>query len=212
MVGEFFPGHRPPVGRAAGEPRRAAPLLLVVLSLLAFVLPSAAFPQETPVSVEDQIILILKILTYDRQLEFKAGKELTIGVVYNPSEPASVKASQEASEVLTRYGTKSVKGLPIRHYLVEYTSPTSLDTVLKGRAIGVFYVCPGTRGLDHLLKTSESHQITTTTGVRSFVSQGIAVGVASNGEKPLIFINLPSAKAEGVEFDASLLRIATIVR
>jgi hypothetical protein len=167
---------------------------------------------EEAVTVEDQLVLILRILAYDRQLEFKrAGKPLMIGVVYNPSDSASVKASDEAGQALTKFADKRVKGLTLAHYLVEYTSQGQLDSVFKGRDFGAFYICPGTKNLEYLLKASESRQITTTTGVPSFVNQGVAVGIGP-GEKPRIFINLKSARAEGVEFDASLLRIATVVR
>ena len=57
----------------------------------------------------------------------------------------------------------------------------------------------------------EQQQIATTTAVPDYVKQGVAVGVGWNGYRPEMFVNRASAKAEGIEFDASLLRIVTRV-
>jgi len=40
----------------------------------------------------------------------------------------------------------------------------------------------------------------------------VAVGIGVRQDKPQILINLASARSEGSEFDASLLRIATVLR
>jgi hypothetical protein len=200
---------RPPASRLAEGVRFGRRVCRFVLLLLVFA-PGLRAAEEMPIPVEDQVTLILKTLTYDRQLEFKAKGNLTLGIVYNPADPTSVRVSHEVSDVLTKFATKRVKGLPLSQYLVEYSNPAQLDVVLNTRTIAVFYVCPGVKNLEYLLKTSEQHQITTTTGVPGFVKQGVAVGVGFNGERPQMLVNRASAKAEGVEFDASLLRIVTI--
>jgi hypothetical protein len=164
-----------------------------------------------PIPLERQVTLILKTLTYDRQLEAKAKGNLTVGIVYNPADPNSVQVAKDVSEVLAKFATKRVKGLPLNQYLVEYATPGQLDVVVKNRALTVFYVCPGVKGLPYLLKVAEQFQITTTTGVPGFVKDGVAVGVSLSGERPQMLVNRASAKAEGVEFDASLLRIVTRV-
>jgi hypothetical protein len=191
--------------------RRAAACLLV----LAVVLSPPARGDEMPTPVEDQVKLILKVLTYDRQLEAKAAKTkgtLTLGIVYSPSDPQSVKVGKEVSDVLTGFAGKLVKGLPLSQYLIEYANPQQLDAVLKSRPINVFYVCPGVKGLDYLLKVSEENQITTTTGVPGLVKLGVAVGVGSSGERPQLLINRAAAKAEGVDFEARFLNLSIVTR
>ena len=60
---------------------------------------------------------------------------------------------------------------------------------------------------------ARTYAITTATGVPEFVQRGIAVGIGMKADKkPDILINLPSSRSEGSEFDASLLRIATVVK
>jgi hypothetical protein len=43
------------------------------------------------------------------------------------------------------------------------------------------------------------------------VRRGVAVGIGLDQDKPQILINLASARAQGSDFDASLLRIATVL-
>jgi hypothetical protein len=49
------------------------------------------------------------------------------------------------------------------------------------------------------------------TGVPDYVRRGVAVGIGVVQDKPQVLINLAAARAEGSDFDASLLRIATIL-
>jgi hypothetical protein len=211
MIGDCALGRAIPPNRCAAGIRLARNALALVLGLSLVSLPPARAADDMPIPVEDQVTLILKTLTYDRQLEAKAKGNLTLGIVYNPADPASVKVGRDVSDVLTKFATKRVKGLPLSQYLVEYATPAQLDVVAKSRPITVFYICPGVKGLDYLLKVAEQYQITTTTGVPSFVKQGVAVGVGFNGEKAQMLVNRPTAKAEGVEFEARLLSIMTRV-
>jgi hypothetical protein len=197
-------GHAERGGSRWRAVRRAWGLALFVVVFLA--LPLRAQEMLRP---EEQIPLLLKILTYDRQFEAKAGKELVIGIVYSPAANTSAVAIHD---VLDRFAGKTVKKLPLSAYLVEYSSTADLLNALKARPISVFYICPDTQHLPDILKVSQSRQITTTTGVPDYVKKGVAVGIGVVQDRPQIFINLPSTKAEGSEFDASLLTIATVYK
>jgi hypothetical protein len=52
--------------------------------------------------------------------------------------------------------------------------------------------------------------VRTTTGVPSYLDQGVAVAVKRSGNDAIPVINLRAAKAEGADFDASLLGIAEV--
>ena len=48
-------------------------------------------------------------------------------------------------------------------------------------------------------------------GVPVFVEDGLAVGIAMKGNRPLVVINLTASKAEGADFSSQLLHIAKII-
>jgi hypothetical protein len=187
------------------------------LAAAAVVLGLAAAPafaaEETDVSPDVQVPIIMRILAYDRNLESRAGAEVTVGIVYAPADPQSVKEANAVSDAFYRYAGKTVKRLPIRYVLLEYTTPENLERSVATRGIDVLYVAPGNaQNLAGITRVSQARSITTTTGVPDYVRRGISVGVGRSQERAQILINLTSSRAEGCEFDASLLRIATVVK
>ena len=104
--------------------RNAARALALLLALRPGL---AAAAEPMPLRPELQIPLILKILTYDRHIESKAGEQVVVGIVYAPTDPSSVAAANEVGDVLFRFQDKTVKRLPIRYRLVEYSTPALVN-------------------------------------------------------------------------------------
>jgi hypothetical protein len=186
-------------------------LVLGLVALLRATGLAAAEPM--PLTPDLQVPLILKILTYDRHFEAKAGRDLAIGIVYAPADPSSVKAANDISDTLFRFAGKTVKRLGIRYFLIEFTTPEKLEQSIAQRGISVLYLAPGNaKNLAAVTKVSQARGITTATGVPDYVRKGVSVGIGIADDRPQILINLPSTKAEGSEFDLSLLRIATVLK
>ena len=183
----------------------------VGLGLLGVLRPPAALAAEPMALAADlQVPLILKVLTYDRHFESKAGRELFIGVVYDQADPESLKAASSIFETLLRFSGKTIKRLPIRQQLVPMAN---LTRVVPAMGISVLYIAPGNaRNLAAVTKFSQENHVTTVTGVPDYVRQGVAVGIDVAQDRPQILINLVSSKAEGSEWDASLLRISTLIK
>ena len=173
----------------------------------------SALADTMPVPPELQVPLILKILTYDRNFDSRAQAEVRVGIVFVAADPSSLKAKNEVADVFQRFSAKTVRSLAIKYNVIEFMSDSQVADAARSNEINVFYVAPGnSRNLETLRRISQSRRIVTTTGVPPYVEQGIAVGIGVEQDKPHILINLPSSKAEGSEFDASLLRIAKVVR
>jgi hypothetical protein len=185
-----------------------------MLAAAVVLIASTVHGQETmALSAETQVPLLLKILTYDRQLEAKAGTDLVIGIIHDPTDRSSAKAADEISSTLFKFAGKTVKKLPVKYFVIEYTRPADLEAFVKAKRVNMLYLTPGvSRSLPDILRVAHSLRLTTTTGVPDYVKRGVAVGLGERQSRPQILINLPSSKSEGSEFDASLLRIATVVQ
>lgn len=185
----------------------------VLLGVLVCLCGHARAQAEMAVTADRQVPLLLKILTYDRQLEVKAGDQLVIGIVSSPTSLASAKARGDVEMALHSYLGKTVKKLPLDYYWQDYTNAEKLTTWIKAKHISVLYISPGTeKSLTAILKVSQDNDVTSITGVPDYVEKGVSVGIGERQAKPQILINLTSSKLEGSEFDASLLRIATIIK
>jgi len=198
---------RPP-GR--GPARVARGLVTAAVALAMAVAPASA--EDMALSPDLQVPIILRLLAYDRHLESRAGEELMIGILYPPTDPDAVKAANALSDTLFRFTGKTVKRLPFRYMLVEYTTPEGLERSVTARGIDILYVTPGNaKNLQGITKVSQGRGITTTTGVPEYVRGGVCVGLLVSQGRAQPIINLASCRDEGVEFDASLLRISTVV-
>jgi YfiR/HmsC-like len=186
-------------------------LAAVLASLLS---TSAAGTEPMPFPPDVQITLLLKILTYDRSFSVKAKSGVMIGVVYVASDAESVKAKDDIIKTLQLVADRTIKNVPIKAVALEYKDPKSLAAAVRSGGINVFYIAPGNaESLTELLRMSHTRGITTATGVPEYVQRGVAIGIGKKADqKPDILINLSSSRQEGSEFDASLLRIARIVK
>ena len=175
---------------------------------------SAAGTEPMSFPPDVQITLLLKILTYDRSFAVKAKSQVMIGVVYVAGDAESVKAKDDILKTLQLFADRPIKGVPIKAVALEYKDPKSLAETVRSQGINVFYIAPGNANtLNELLRVSHTRGITTATGVPEYVQRGVAIGIGKKADqKPDILINLPSSRQEGSEFDASLLRIANIVK
>jgi hypothetical protein len=185
--------------------------LLILVLLLVLPLPSVAQSMSQPAVL--QIPVLLKVLTYDRHFETKSAQQVMVGIVYVDSRESRA-ALEDVAATLKSFAGKTVKTRPVNYVVLEYTSPADLEKAIKAKNVNVLYITPGNdKNLADVLKISQANSITTLTGVPEYVkrSPGIAVGVGLRADKkPQIYINLPSSKSEGSEFDASLLQIADV--
>jgi uncharacterized protein DUF4154 len=189
---------------------RAVPTAILVSLLRG--MSSAQEADQMAVPAELQVPLLLKVLTYDRNFESKARVELTVGIVYEPGDAASVKAKNEVADMMDTVAGKTVKKLPIKYVLLENRGLSELESAARSQGVSLLYLAPGLRNLEELTRFSQANHITTITGVRRYVERGVAVGIGLRHDKPEILINLPASRSEGSEFDASLLRIATVMK
>jgi len=188
------------------------PGLILGAAAILLALPAVAWAADMAVPAETQVPLLLKILTYDRNLTSKAGSDLVVGVVFDSANRASSSAADKVGTALYAMNGRTVKGRPLKWFTVEYTTPADLEKVVRSKGIGVFYLTPGNDGhVADIVALSRRLGVTSMTGVPDYVRQGISIGVGYSQDRPQILINLSSARAERSDLDASLLRIATIV-
>ena len=202
------------MGKGPGSGVRRA---VAAVMLAAALLPTVAGAERMPIPPDVQVALLLKILTYDRSFQYKAKSAVSIGVIFVPGDPESVQAKDAIVKTLGQLGGRTIKNLPIKSVLIPFTNakdfPADLKKAWQTNSVNVFYVAPGSSALlAEVTKLSHAQGVTTATGVPEYVNQGIAIGIDAQQNKPQIVINLPSSKSEGSEFDASLLRIARVVK
>lgn len=188
---------------------------IIVLLLLGFwfIGIKAEMKDEVPVPPRVQIPILFKILTYDRNFEKKVEEKLVIGILYDSRNFYSEKIKDEFSTVLDSLSAKTIKRIPFTFVDLNYNSQESLEYFIELKGINAFYLAPGgQKHLKSIIQISQKSKILTTTGITDYIKKGISLGIGLKENKPEIWINLDSAKAEGSDFDANFLKLCKIIR
>jgi hypothetical protein len=167
---------------------------------------------EAPIPFDLQAKLLLKVLTFDRNLENRADSTVVVGIVYTMESEDSQRARAEFSKALEKYTGKKVKGHPLSQVSLRFSSWSDLAAKVKSHNVSVLYVTPGDSFyLKGVIKASRADSVLTTTGITKYVEQGISIGIGLKENNPQIIINLSSAKAEGCDFSSQLLKLAKVI-
>lgn len=180
--------------------------------ILLFFLTSPLTAQEIAVPVPVQVSLFSKILSYDRNLETRAGKEIILGVVFQSRFKRSLNVKDDFITAMNENKIKTIKKIPLRVIPIDIYD-TDLAKTIEQFKINVLYVTP-LRAVDiaSISSISQTKKIMTLTGVPEYSNNGISVSIGLKGEKPLIIINIKAAKAENIDFGSQLLKLAKVIQ
>lgn len=172
-----------------------------------------AATREVPVPGRLQAELFVKILSYDRRLPERAGKDVVLGVLVQRRYRASLEAADELVAGIAELGEPSASEPRLHPVLVELDTGADLGELLDELGVEVLYVTPlRAVGIQEVVAAAQRRGVRTLTGVPGYVREGIAIGLAVRGERPEILVNLPSARAEGAELSSQLLGMARVIR
>jgi hypothetical protein len=157
--------------------------MILLIALGTFAVPAQA--QQAPAKL--QAALFLKLLGFYQNL----GKD--------PFAIHVVGAPDVASELKKLVGQNVGKAK---------LSEVSEGTGPPSNGAKVIYV-----GSDPSSVTgySQSNNVLTITGIPELVNQGVTLGVKIEAGKPKILLNLSSTKAEGVNWNPAILKVASTV-
>lgn len=192
--------------------------VILFLILLFLLLSVSSFAQQDPDTSHEsipeafQVPLFLKIVTYDRSLGTKIQDTIHIGVLSFPKDARSTRNTDAIIENLELNKDKTVNGLPFSFVEIEFSTETDLNKAIEENQISFLYITSGGPSVpDAITKIARAKKILTITGRADYVDRGISVGLGIANGTPQILVNLDSARAEGTDFSASLLKLCKIV-
>lgn len=185
--------------------------ILLLLFFLIFISSSRARTQEMPLPAETQLNLLLKALTFDRNLKERQGQRLTLGVVYKSIFEKSLQAKEELIKAFKTVRIKEIFDYPL-HVVPIDLYLIGLEEAVTTQDVDILYITPlDSSEIPKISELSRRKGLITLSGVPQYSEQGIAVTVGKKGETPQIIINLNAARAEGANFSSQLLKMAKIV-
>ncbi len=152
----------------------------------------AAPPEEMPVPVKTQGIIIKKVLDYVTTLEEDGLKIL---VIY-ANQP-----SQEVDEMILVLENVGLSPNPV--------ALGQLSTNIESAA--AIYVLPGVDGAE-VRQLCGTHKVLSFSGVPELAEGGVvSIGIGKENNKPQIIVNMSTLQSEGHKLSSELLRLAKVI-
>ena len=190
------------------EMKRDISIFFLMFSLI---ISSTAHAQEMPLPVETQLNVLLKTLTFDRNLKERRGERLTIGIVYHGLFNKSLQAKDELIEAFKTVRIEEIFEHTL-HIVTVDLHLIGLEEAVTSQDVDILYITPlDSSEILKISKLSRSMGVITLSGVPQYSEQGIAVTVGKKGDAAQIIINLDAARAAGANFSSQLLKMAKIV-
>ena len=166
--------------------------------------------QDMEVPVTLHIPLFFKVMSFDRAFPGRTGRSLVIAVVYQRGNRASIEARDDALKAIAMT-PRSANGVE-RHGIAIDLDSESLAARLIRESADVVYITP-LRSIDirTIVTAAEAAGASTWTGVASYMSQGVSVGVRLERDRPRIVINLDASHRQKIDFTSELLKLAEVI-
>jgi hypothetical protein len=181
-----------------------------VLLLVCLAVVSLARAEEPSVPVRLQASLLAKLAGYDRNMQTRAGDRVRVAILIKSSDPDSARVGEEMSHALGQI--PDIAGLPHDEVSLVYTTAEALPQTCAAQRIAILYVTPGFDG--DALKISQALRgadVLTVSAMARYVQKGIVVGFDALGGQPRMLVHLPQAKAQHVDFQATVLKLMKVV-
>jgi len=183
------------------------------LFLAAALLAPAASAVETGMPIDLQAKLFLTALTFDKNLQRRSGARLCIGILYFAEVPQSEREAIGFQRALKAFENRTVNGLPLETITLRYSSADELGRAIESQGIGVLYIAAGTiEKVRHVTAITQAKKTLSIAGLPEYVVRGsVSMVVGYKLNRPKIYVNHQSSRAEGAEFSAKFLRVADIL-
>ena len=161
-----------------------------------------------PLSVAEQIPLLLKILSYDKSQNGRTD-DFVLGVVYQERYRYSLSTMNAVLEETKE--THSFEGRPFRVVPIRLEDAQDLSAKLRANSVTAVYVAP-VRAFDieNIALVTREERLLSVTGVPDYLGLGLSVSLRAEKSKPVIVINSTASTAEGANFHSQLLKLARI--
>lgn len=158
--------------------------------------------------------LHLKVLSYDRNLQARTRGKLMLGILYRPEREESERArGLMQTAFYERASRASVQGMTLSVTSIAVGDVRTLQKRLQDAGVTLLYLTPGLEDLAGAINPiALALKAPTLSGRRSLIDSGAAIAVITKDDKPGIVVNLPVAKALGMDLDTLLLRLAEVKR
>ena len=161
--------------------------------------------------VERQAAIVVRALSYDKNLAERAGDSVVVLVLSKHGDAASEALAGTWVSALEPIEGVSVQGRPFKVLSAPWDQ-AAVKALVEKSGVDVLLVCDGLSDEAAAIRAlSRERKLLTVGTSRASIEQGMSLGVVAEGERNVILVNLSASRLEGAAFGSDLLKLAKIV-
>ena len=169
------------------------------------------YSQEVPVPVRIQYPLLLKILSFDKNLTQRLDKEIIIVVIFQSKNKFSNEINNNFRRSAEESTIKAVRNFPVRLKFCDADSDSVLIRIEAHKPTALVVNPMRAFNIRALAALCIRNNILSYSTTPDYLAAGIAVSVDNYRQKPRILINIKACRQQGTEFSSRLLRFAKVI-
>lgn len=165
---------------------------------------------DEPVPAKLALLVMLKVLTYDRNLAARGEGDF---VVYVAVEPGQESARKELERAVEELRGAALRARPVRFVYGPVGTAEELGKQLVAHQAQAVLALAGLSdaGLAALAQAAGELKLYTLSLDPSLVERSVAVGVTNDGGRPKILLNLSASRRMNATFEPAVLKLARII-
>jgi hypothetical protein len=163
---------------------------------------------QTATPIDVQAKLFLKICSYDENLPTEV---LRVGIAYPAAD------TETGSQIVNTFRSlekMKVNGRRIETVALGYTKPGDIEAAAKAQSFYGLFVTSTASAADipAIREIAKRNHVFTFGQDDRFVAAGLTAGVATEGEKRVILLNMTAALEEGRKYDGNFIKACKVLR
>jgi hypothetical protein len=179
--------------------------LIGIIILITFMIP-AVYAEE--IAADKFADLVLKTLTYDRELTQKVSGKIHIGILYLPSEKTNAEQLKQVFETKTSF---TIRGYAFEVSLIEWKTVQAFQEELAKVKYLCLIVLPNLENsMDEISSACEKNVVLTVSWVKNYAKKLCLTFISEEG-KIIIYRREESLVKSGIKLSAEFLKITKLI-
>jgi hypothetical protein len=185
-------------------------IAITIAMAFALLSPRAVHAESEAETRARQILIVLRVLSYDRALATRApGDKVAIAIVHDGTKAGRADAARWSAGFRLLPNVR-VGGRSVTTSEIELVDETVLETAFAQRSPALVVIA-GTPDTTAIRRVARRRHVLSFSMREADVRAGVAVGLVVSEDGNEIVINREAARAEGAKLGAGLLQLARLV-
>jgi hypothetical protein len=197
--------HSPSPRRTSRFARLVAALACLVVALVC----DRGRAEEAVLPIALQVELLVKVASYDRNFQQRAGDRAHIIIFTKPGNGDSARVAAQVEAGLSR--APQIGGLPHDEVVTPYQGAAEVANLCRDRHAAIIFFGPGFRDdVAAIREALDGVDVLSAAAIPEYVPAGIVLGFDVASGRPELLVNLTQAKRQKVALRADVLKLMKV--